>query len=102
MLNTHEAVAESAAIAVKSEVAGGEDEVKAYIVLHPGAHVTMEALLDHCQERMPYFAVPRYVEIVAEPPKTPTGKIQKHKLRESGITANTWDREAAGYQVRRR
>jgi crotonobetaine/carnitine-CoA ligase len=76
--------------------------VKACIVLKPRAQVAVEALLDYCQERMPYFAVPRYVEFVSELPKTPTGKIQKHKLREAGITAYTWDRDTAGYQVRRR
>lgn len=102
VINAHEAVVESAVVAVKSEIAGGEDEVKACIVLKSGAHVDMAALLDYCQERMPYFAVPRYIDIVDELPKTPTGKIQKHKLREAGVTPTTWDRDAAGYQVRRR
>lgn len=102
VLNDHPAIAESAAVAVKSEVAGGEDEVKACIVLRSDALVTPEALLDYCQERMPYFAVPRYVEFVSELPKTPTEKIRKHLLRDRGVTAMTWDREAAGYQVRRR
>jgi crotonobetaine/carnitine-CoA ligase len=102
VLNEHEAVAESAAVAVKSEIAGGEDEVKACIVLRPGMQVEPEALLDYCQERMPYFAVPRYLEYVETLPKTPTEKIQKHKLREAGVTPNTWDREAVGYKVRRR
>jgi crotonobetaine/carnitine-CoA ligase len=102
VLNRHEAVAESAVVAVPSEIAGGEDEVKACLVLKPGARLSLEALLDYCQERMPYFAVPRYIEIVDELPKTPTGKIQKHKLREAGVTPATWDREAAGYRLRRR
>jgi crotonobetaine/carnitine-CoA ligase len=102
VLNEHEAVAESAAVAVKSDIAGGEDEVKACIVLRPGQHITPEALLDFCQQRMPYFAVPRYVEFVDALPKTPTAKIQKHKLREADITPATWDREAAGYKIRRR
>jgi crotonobetaine/carnitine-CoA ligase len=102
VLNNHKAVAESAAVAVKSDIPGGEDEVKACVVLKPGKHVEPEALLDYCQERMPYFAVPRYVEFVVLLPKTPTEKIQKHKLRDAGVTSTTWDREAAGYQVRRR
>jgi crotonobetaine/carnitine-CoA ligase len=102
VLNAHEAVAESAAVAVPSDIAGGEDEVKACIVLRAGMQVTPEALLDYCQERMPYFAVPRYIEFVPELPKTPTEKIQKHKLREAGLTPNTWDRERVGYKVRRR
>jgi crotonobetaine/carnitine-CoA ligase len=102
VLNDHPAVAESAAVAVKSDIAGGEDEVKACIVLRPGMHVEPPALLDYCQEHMPYFAVPRYIEFVDTLPKTPTEKIQKHKLREIGITSTTWDRETVGYTVRRR
>lgn len=102
VLNAHPAVAESAAVAVKSSIAGGEDDVKACLVLRPGMTVEPVALLDYCQERMPYFAVPRYVEFVQELPRTPTEKLQKHKLREAGVTATTWDREAVGYTVRRR
>jgi crotonobetaine/carnitine-CoA ligase len=58
-------------------------------------------LLDFCQDRMPYFAVPRYVEFVECLPKTPNEKTQKAKLRELGITDNTWDRESVGYKVKR-
>ena len=45
--------------------------------------------------------VPRYVDCVAELPKTPTGKIQRFPLREAGMTSTTWDREAAGVRLRR-
>ena len=48
-----------------------------------------------------YFAVPRYVRVVSELPKTPTQKVQKNILRGEGVTADTWDREAAGIRVRR-
>ena len=101
VLNDHPAIAESAAVAVKSTIAGGEDEVKACVLLHPGRQLQPEKLLDYCQERMPYFAVPRYVEFVSDMPKTPTEKLRKHVLREAGVTEETWDREAAGYVVRR-
>ena len=101
VLNDHPAVAESAAVAVKSSIAGGEDEVKACVLLRPETRLQPEDLLDYCQERMPYFAVPRYVEFVSDMPKTPTEKLRKHILREAGITPKTWDREAAGYVVRR-
>ncbi len=63
-------------VAAQSEVAGGDDEVKVCVVFKPRAQVAMEALPDDCQERMPYFAVPRYIEFVSELPKTPTGKVQ--------------------------
>jgi crotonobetaine/carnitine-CoA ligase len=102
VLADHAAVAEVAAVAVKSPLPGGEDEVKACIVPRAGARPRPEELLDWCVQRMPYFAVPRYVEFVEALPKTPTQKIQKSKLREQGVTAGTWDRELAGYHVRRR
>jgi crotonobetaine/carnitine-CoA ligase len=52
-------------------------------------------------ERMPYFMVPRYIRFVDALPKTPTERVQKVKLRDEGITADTWDREAAGVKVKR-
>lgn len=101
VLLEHEAVAEVAAVAVKADQ-GGEDEVLVCIVLEPDAESPEPAaLLDFCTPRMPYFAVPRYIEFVDEIPKTPSSKIQKNKLRERGLTAATWDREAVGYKVRR-
>jgi crotonobetaine/carnitine-CoA ligase len=45
--------------------------------------------------------VPRYVRVVAALPRTPTQKVQKHELRAQGVTADCWDREAAGVRVRR-
>jgi crotonobetaine/carnitine-CoA ligase len=45
--------------------------------------------------------VPRYLESVDEFPLTPNGKVQKYVLRERGVTAATWDREAAGVTVSR-
>lgn len=98
-VNTHPKVSESAAISVKSEIA--EDEVKIVVVLKKEEELTPEELLAFCEERMPYFAVPRYVEFAESLPKTPTDRVQKNLLREAGITANTWDREKVGYKVKR-
>jgi crotonobetaine/carnitine-CoA ligase len=60
------------------------------------------ALLDYCAEHIPRFAVPRFVEAVAEIPKSATGKMQKEPLRKAGVTEHTWDREAVGYKIARR
>ncbi|OPY79376.1 MAG: Long-chain-fatty-acid--CoA ligase [Syntrophorhabdus sp. PtaU1.Bin153] len=98
-INTHPAVLESAAVAVKSELA--EDEVKICVVLKPGATLQYEELTRHAEERMPYFAVPRFVEFMDSLPKTPTERVQKYLLKQAGITPNTWDREKAGVEVRR-
>jgi crotonobetaine/carnitine-CoA ligase len=95
-------IAEVAAVAVKADE-DGEDEVLVCLVLAVGAErLDPVKLLDFCVERMPYFAVPRYIEVVEEIPKTPSQKIQKNKLRERGLSASTWDRESVGYRVRRR
>jgi len=99
VINDHPAVAESAVIAIKSDIPGGEDEVKACVLLKPDGHITPGELLRWCEERMPYFAVPRYLEFVTELPKTPNLKIQKQKLRDAGLTAGTWDRVKAGFKL---
>jgi crotonobetaine/carnitine-CoA ligase len=50
---------------------------------------------------MPYFSVPRYVEIVGELPKTVIGRIRKDVLRAQGVGPAAWDRETHGYIVSR-
>ena len=45
--------------------------------------------------------VPSYVRYVETLPKTPTERVQKVKLREEGITPDTFDREAAGITLKR-
>jgi crotonobetaine/carnitine-CoA ligase len=100
IVNDNPAVFESAAIAVKSEI-GGEDEVKICIVLKNGEKLDYEELIRWCDDRMPYFAVPRYVEFLKELPKTPSHKVQKIKLRELACNnATTWDRVRAGVRLK--
>jgi crotonobetaine/carnitine-CoA ligase len=101
VIGAHPSVAESAVIAVKATDGGGEDESQACVVLKPGTALAPVDLLDYCQDRMPRFAVPRFVEFVDALPKTATGKVQKEPLRRLRRTAATWDREDAGYVVRR-
>jgi crotonobetaine/carnitine-CoA ligase len=99
VINTHPKVLESAAVAVKSELA--EDEVKICVVLQPGESLDYEELINYAKERMPYFAVPRYVEFMDKLPKTPTERIQKYILKQAGVTDATWDREKAGIKITR-
>lgn len=95
VLGEHESIAESAVIAVKAEEAGGEDEIKACIVVKPGAALSADDVWAWCDERLPHFAVPRYLEFLAELPKTPTEKVRKNLLRDDGVTAGTHDRGPA-------
>lgn len=94
-----EGVQESAVFGVPSELS--EEEVMTVIVAKPGATLEPAAILDQLQERLPWFAVPRYVRFAAALPKNTSERIEKYKLREDGVTADTWDREKAGYEVRR-
>ena len=66
----------------------------AAVILHQGQRLTEAELIAFCEPRLPYFAVPRYLEFVNELPTTESGKVQKYKLRERGVTERTWDREA--------
>lgn len=82
--------------------AEGEDDIKAFLVIADGvAAPDPVAVLRHCVKRLPYFAVPRYLEFIGELPKTPTGKVLKRTLRAMPQTSGEWDREAAGWTVKR-
>ena len=99
VLLSHPQIEVAAIFPVQSELA--EDEVMAAIVLREGAALDEIELMRFCETRMAYFAVPRFVEYMDRLPATESGKIQKFKLRERGVTAATWDREAVGYKVAR-
>ncbi|MBU2549986.1 MAG: ATP-dependent acyl-CoA ligase [Proteobacteria bacterium] len=98
VVNSHPQVLESAAVAVPAEL--GEDEVKIFVVPRPGQRIDPAELLAFCEERMAYFMVPRYVEFIEAFPKTATERIQKFELRKQGV-GSAWDREKAGYQLKR-
>lgn len=97
----HPQIREVAAIGVKAgEGASSEDEIM--IVCIPEGPAPDPVELTHWMaERMPYFMVPSYIRFVQTLPKTPTERVQKVKLRDEGITADTFDREAAGIVVKR-
>lgn len=93
----HPDVVECAVIGVP---AGGanEDEVMAYVVTSPGSTLDELELWRHCETSMPKFAIPRYLQFVRELPKTPSGKIRKIELRESGV-GDASDREHGNERV---
>jgi len=96
---SHPAVAACAIYPLPSEL--GEDEVAAAILLEQGQSLDPVDIIMHCEGRIAYFAIPRYVRIVSEMPLTENGKIKKGALQQAGVTVETWDREAAGVRVRR-
>src|SRR5262245_56401776 len=87
----HEEVAEAAAHSIRTEEAAlvAEDEIKVCVILHAGATAGPSELTDFVRGHLPRFAVPRYIEIVDDLPRTATGRVQKHVLRERGLTVTT-------------
>lgn len=98
-LSEHPSVAACAVFAVPSEL--GEDEVAAALQPKDGVAIDPLDIMRFCEERLAYFAVPRFLRFLSEMPLTENGKIKKVVLREQAITPDMWDREAAGYQLRR-
>ena len=103
IVTSHPHVAESAAVGVKAEDEGasGEDEIMIVCTANDQGKPDEAELTHWLAERMPYFMVPRYIRFMDALPKTPTERVQKVKLRDAGITDDTWDREAAGIKVKR-
>ncbi|MCH1881385.1 AMP-binding protein [Agrococcus sp. ARC_14] len=85
----HDAVELVAAYGIDSEIAG--QEIMTAVVLKQGRSLSAEELREACGLQLPSFAVPRFVEFVDELPTTPTGKVEKHRLRARGVTDATFD-----------
>jgi carnitine-CoA ligase len=99
VVTDHPAVLEAAAVGVPSDL--GEDDILLVVTVRPDSALDCTELLDFCSARMPYFYVPRYVEIVDELPKTIIGRVRKDILRARGVGPGAWDRESHGYIVSR-
>jgi crotonobetaine/carnitine-CoA ligase len=98
-VNAHPDVRECAAVGVASEL--GEDELLVIVAPVPGRSVDPQELLEFLRPRMAHFMIPRFIRIMDDLPKTPTQKVQKHLLRDEGVTGDTWDRDKAGVKVSR-
>ncbi|MGE4239074.1 class I adenylate-forming enzyme family protein [Ramlibacter sp.] len=84
-------VFEVAVVGVPSDL--GEDDVKAFVIASPNATPDPRAVFDWCRERLAYFKVPRYVEFVADFPRSAAKReIERHKLKALPHDA-AWDAE---------
>ncbi len=82
-LHRHPAIAEVAVAGVPDAKYG--EVVAAWFVLKADTTVQPEDLKQYCQGQIAYFKVPQYVMIVESLPRTVTGKIRKHVLRDQAI-----------------
>ena len=83
VITQHESVRLAACVPVDDELRG--EEVKAYVVLQPGAtkeEVTPDLLVEFCKQRIAYFKVPRYWAYEADLPRTPSEKVIKSAITE--------------------
>lgn len=91
----HPAVSLCAVVGVPSELT--EEDVKAVVVVAPGHSVREQEIAAACEGLLARFQVPRYYELVDDLPRTPTGKVEKHRLRHPPVGPTTWDRETGDY-----
>jgi crotonobetaine/carnitine-CoA ligase len=96
----HPDIAEVAVHAVPA--VKGEDDVKVTAVLRAGASLSAEQLFRWSTDKVPYYALPRYIEFRTSLPKNPQGRVLKYELREQGKTPTTWDWEQTDIKVEKR
>lgn len=86
-------VMEAAVIGVPDDFRG--EEVKVFVILQPGldpASLPPQAIAAHCEGRLAAFKVPRYIEYVADFPRTSSGKIARQEMKAAGKTGAAFDR----------
>lgn len=88
----HPDVSECAVVGVPSELS--EEDVKAFVVLAPGAVADLPALRAWAAQRLAAFKVPRFWQAVDDLPRTSTARVAKHLLP-AGHPPDEYDAESA-------
>lgn len=79
VLYKHPAVSEAAVVGMKDDVYG--EEIRAFVVLKPGASATAGELVDFCRTELTNFFLPKEVVFLEKFPRSLVGKILKKELR---------------------
>lgn len=87
ILSGHPQVDVAAVVAVPSP-RSDEDEIVAFIQADPAHRPDEASLREYAEKNLPKFMRPWQYRLVEDLPKTPTNKIEKHKLRRSALATN--------------
>ncbi len=87
-VNGHPDVLESAAFGVPSEL--GEQDVMVVVQPREDHPIDPAGLHAYLTGKLPRYAVPKYLRVVSELPKTGTHRTIKHVLSDAGVTPDTW------------
>jgi fatty-acyl-CoA synthase len=79
----HPGVAEVAVVGLPDPVYG--EVISAWVVAKPGVLITGDDVRAFCKGQIAHYKVPHYVEVVDQLPRTVTGKVRKHVLRDQGV-----------------
>ncbi|MSO43782.1 MAG: ATP-dependent acyl-CoA ligase [Thermoleophilia bacterium] len=97
---SHPGVLEAAAVGVVADEGVGSEQEILICVVPRGEAPDPYELLTYCTDKMPYFAVPRYVRFLEHLPKTPTERVRKVELREMGGGDGVYDRVRSGPEIK--
>jgi acyl-CoA synthetase (AMP-forming)/AMP-acid ligase II len=80
VLESHPAVFDAAVVGKPDKVFG--EQVMAFVVLNPGAELTVDEIHDYCDDHLADFKVPKYIEFIDQLPRNIAGKMDKTLLKE--------------------
>jgi crotonobetaine/carnitine-CoA ligase len=89
----HHAISGAAVVGVRSELA--EDDILMVVELAPGCDLAAADLHTWLAERCARFELPRYIEFTGQLPRTPTGKVERYRLKDRGPTQGAYDSRQA-------
>ncbi|TGN65054.1 hypothetical protein EXE59_14580 [Nocardioides eburneiflavus] len=87
----HPGVLDAAAIGVPSPL--GEEDVALVVIPRPDTNLDPAELRTQMSKDLPRFALPRFIDVVADLPKTPSHRVAKAELRARGLSVSVYDAE---------